>query len=397
MRKIKTLIVIDNLGTGGIASSLINYLNYIKELTDCELLVFSGDVVQECNIPLGIKIRRSPFLLKILGKSQQDIKKDSIFLYLLRLILVIISRITNGEISRSILFLFLKKLKGYDLAISYAHDNAWKSISKGCNDYVVKKVEAKHKAAFIHCDYKNYGGYDKRQGDIFEKFNTIICVSESCKQNFIEMFPFLKNKCIACENFINTCDIEELASDAHEYPQDVFVFISVCRLSEGKGLHRTLNAFSKLNNEGFKNFQWYIVGDGPLYADLKRDTEKLGLEENVFLLGKKKNPFPYIKHANALLLPSYQEAAPMVFGEAATLQIQIITTNTCSAKELVEDRGIGVVCENSEDGIYNVLYDILDKQISLDSLKKIPSNSINEIAIKQCKTFFSKVERTIIQ
>ena len=50
----------------------------------------------------------------------------------------------------------------------------------------------------------------------------------------------------------------------------------------------------------------------------------------------------------------------MVFGECVTLGVPIITTNTVSAKELVEQRNVGYVCENSEEG----LYEILSKKIS---------------------------------
>ena len=118
-------------------------------------------------------------------------------LLLFRIVLFVFARYINGEFSRCLLFPFIRCLGNYDFAISYAQDDSWKSLSKGCNDYVIKKVKAKYKVAMVHCDYANFGGYDKRQTALFEKFDTIICVSESCCKSFVSCFPNLKEKVIA--------------------------------------------------------------------------------------------------------------------------------------------------------------------------------------------------------
>lgn len=80
-----------------------------------------------------------------------------------------------------------------------------------------------------------------------------------------------------------------------------------------------------------------------------------GLSNDIDLVGKKNNPFVYIKNADFFLLPSFHEAAPMVYGEAISLGVPVVTTNTISAKELIEERDYGIVCENSEEGIYFTL------------------------------------------
>ena len=60
--------------------------------------------------------------------------------------------------------------------------------------------------------------------------------------------------------------------------------------------------------------------------------------------------------ADYLLVPSRNEAAPMVFDEASVLGLKIISTDTTSAAEMVGDGGI--VCENSLAGISEVLTSI---------------------------------------
>ena len=71
-------------------------------------------------------------------------------------------------------------------------------------------------------------------------------------------------------------------------------------------------------------------------------------------MGEKVNPYAYMKNADYLLVPSYHEAAPLVFDEAKCLGLKIITTDTVSAKELV-GTDYGIVCENEDSALRNVL------------------------------------------
>ena len=96
------------------------------------------------------------------------------------------------------------------------------------------------------------------------------------------------------------------------------------------------------------DFIWRIAGDGPDKAEILRITDEYGLKQNIVLLGNLKNPYPYFKSADALLVPSYNEAAPMVFSEARIFGTPIITTNTLSAEEMVTKTNAGIVCENND-------------------------------------------------
>lgn len=66
-----------------------------------------------------------------------------------------------------------------------------------------------------------------------------------------------------------------------------------------------------------------------------------------------------------LLIPSFSEAAPMVIGEAACLGTPILTTETSSAREMVEQPGLGWVCENTVEGIQTGLEELLSRPEAL--------------------------------
>lgn len=367
VRKIKTLVVIDNLYTGGVATSLYNYLYFAHELMDIHLLVFDKDSIDKTKVPDNVEIVTPDKGLHILGKNHSRIKQESFLMMLYRLIMIFLARNINGVVSRMILWPFVKMQSGYDLAIAYAQDDSYKSISKGCIDYIVKRVVAKHKSVIVHCDYKNFGGYDYKQIGMFEKLNSIICVSDSCKNNFIECFPELRNKTIVCENFTNVDAIRNLAGAGISYPTDTVNFVSVCRLSEEKGLDRTVKAFGELYRNGITGFTWTIVGGGPEYDKLQNLIEDEKLTSKISLVGNKDNPYPFIVNASCFLLPSFNEAAPMVFAEAACLGVPVLSTETCSAIELVQNRKIGVVVSNNYIGLLK----------GLESTIKNPLNNFN--------------------
>lgn len=382
----KVLFVIDKLNTGGVSSSLLNLLKEMSGKEDCSLLVFSGKSVEKGKLPDKVNIIKSPSVLRILGMTQEETFHSSFFLGVFRLLLVVVSKILSGVIGRNILFLFVKKIKGYDVAISYTHDVGWKNLTTGCNQFVIDRVDAKQKVSFVHCDYSRYGGYSPKQVNTYKRFSHIICVSEACKQSFLECFPSLSNSARVLENFTDSEKILRMVPSAYEYNSNLCNIVTVCRLTEEKGLSRALDSFSKIIHDGITDFKWTIVGGGPDRIILEKRAKGLGLEEYINFVGESKNPFYYMKNATLFLLPSFHEAAPMVFGECKVLKIPILTTDTISARELVESRGAGFVCENSMEGIYYAVKDIILNRTELfSSLKKseVEVADVNGNAIRQ--------------
>ena len=380
--RLKTLVVIDSMSVGGIATSLYNFLKYTDERLACDLLVFDPDSVDVSRLPEGVQLLPHAKELQMLGVCQRDYQKKKPLLALYRAGLVLCAKVISGEFARRILFATSKKIRNYDLAISFAHDNGWKVLSKGCIDFVVDKVEAVCKVGFIHCDYSNYGGYDPRQEKKLSKLDAIACVSDSCTERFASVFPNLRSQCITCENFADVEAVCQKSEPAVSYPADKVNFVTVCRLGEEKGLLRTVEVFAELYRDGHQNFTWTIVGGGPEEACLREAVVANGLEGLIIFAGERRNPYPYIKNASVFLLPSIHEAAPMVFGESIVLNVPILTTNTCSAVELVKDRNVGIVVDNSQEGIKAGVQKILDDPSVLDEII-ISADQINKHANQQ--------------
>jgi len=145
--------------------------------------------------------------------------------------------------------------------------------------------------------------------------------------------------------------------------------LTVSRLTSEKGLLRAMNVIKKLHDIKL-DFKWHIVGDGPLKSFLREYTYNNSLSDIVVFYGDDQNPYKYMKNANALLVPSFHEAAPMVIEEAIILGLYVVTTNTLSAAEMVSSDDIGNICENNEDGLYNSLKKLITERPKILNLPR---------------------------
>ena len=389
----KLLFVIDKLNMGGVSSSLLNILNALKDDVDCSLLIFSGET-NNAKIPSNVNIINGASILKLLGQSQNEIMRESLVYGVYRFLLVMIAKVVSGRAARKLLFLFTKKIYGYDAAISFTHDVGWKNLTTGCNQFVVERVEAKHKISFVHCDYKQYGGYNPKQEIIYKSFDNIVCVSDSCKKVFIECFPNLESKCRSVANFTDVDKIAVSTKDYFRYDHRCLNIVTVCRITEEKGIDRALKALELLKSDGYKDFLFTIVGDGNEKENMEQLTSTLGLQNNVSFVGGTSNPFYYMKDADVFLSSSYHEAAPMVFGECKALGLPIIATETVSAKELVENKGAGIVCDNSVRGIYECLKRELVSSVARTSYC-FPVDKVNYQPRKDIQMLLNEVNERI--
>lgn len=368
---IRILIVIHNLEIGGIQKALLNMLQAIQSEYQIDLLVFSVKGQLTDHLPRGINVLSAPRLLSIFGENQKQVLNKSILLACFRLIMTAFARLVPPSIVRSFILRFVPRFGNYDVAISYAHNPSGRSISVGCNDFVLSNVVATHKLAFLHMDFQRYGGDSKRTRKQYAKFDSVIAVSKSCREQFLRSCKELSDRTFVVSNFTNSYEIASLSEEEPvSYDKDSTIFVSVGRLSPEKGFDRAIDAWSSILKQNDISAKWYIVGGGDQFQYLKAKIEKNDIAGSVFLAGEDANPYRWMRNADCILVPSYQDCAPVVFAEAKVLGVPVLTTKTLSATELVEDQLGGIVCENSEKGIRDSLKDLLLNPHILHSIRE---------------------------
>ena len=216
---------------------------------------------------------------------------------------------------------------------------------------------------------------------VYSKYDTLVFVSKENLKNFNETYKILSNvkKEVIC-NYIDANRIIEKAEEKSEieFSKNSTNLVTVARLVPQKAIDRFIEVHSKLINEGL-NHDVYLIGDGPEKEKLEKLINENNVKGTFHLLGKKENPYPYIKNADYFCLLSNFEGYGMVLEEAKILGKPIIITNT-AAREAVEDYKNSIILENSKEEIYNGLKEILKEKkqddIEISQLKEYDNSKI---------------------
>lgn len=342
----KLLIVNNNMHLGGVQKSLVNLLACIHDQYQITLVLFhpAGKLLEQ--IPADVQVLPVTSAYRYLGMTSGDATGMH---KLGRSFFAAIARLFGRDLAIGLMALGQKKLSGYDAAISFLHDAQDKAFYGGCNDFVLRHVQATKKYTFLHCDFSLVEGNTPANRRRYEAFDGIAACSAGCAERFLSCLPQLERKTHVVYNCHNFASIRTLAAQTPVcLPQDRVNILTVARLGKEKGVLRAVEALGTLQGN---NYHYYIVGDGIQRPQVAEAIVSLGLQDRVTLVGELENPYGYIQAADLLLIPSVSEAAPMVIGEAACLGTPVLTTETSSAREMVEATGYGWVCPNSEEGL----------------------------------------------
>lgn len=254
-----------------------------------------------------------------------------------------------------------KNKKKYDVAISFME--LWSLY------YLVKKVSAERKIAWIHVDYVGAGLYIDYDKTYFKKIDNIVFVSKKCLDSFQKIAPDLSSKLVVVENILNKEIIHQRSLEPLslnlakkiEFDKRIKI-ISVCRISfNHKGLDRGVYAMAKLKNLGLlDNVVWYIVGDGPDFEKLKDIIDMYNLSNYIELLGAYTNPYNIESKCDIFFLPSRYEGKPMAVTEAQMLGLVPLVSEYKSACEQIKDKYDGIICKNSDVGIFEGLKFVIE-------------------------------------
>lgn len=129
-----------------------------------------------------------------------------------------------------------------------------------------------------------------------------------------------------------------------------FKIVSVGRLSPEKGFDLLINAVANLVSK-YPNVKLYIMGEGPLKSTLQKLITKLKMENNIFLLGQRNNPFYIMKQSDLFALTSHYEGQSMVLLEALTLGINVLASDIVANRYVLEDGKYGALVKNKVEDI----------------------------------------------
>ena len=367
-----------DMEVGGVERSLISMLNnFDYKNYNINLMLYShtGDFMNL--IPKEVNLLEENHKYATYRKSIKNILLEKNFLIAISRIMAnlnskIVSKIIGvdeiGYYQMQLMWKyalpFLPKLeKEYDVAISYL----WPHY------FVAEKVNAKKKIAWIHTDYSVIETDIKEDLRIWNKFDYIFAVSEECRKSFLKKYKSLEEKVIVMENITSPDFIKVMSNEKieDEFIKDKsFKLLSVARLSHAKGIDNAVKALRLLHDRGFKDIKWYVVGYGGDEQMIKNLIKENDLEDSFILLGKKTNPYPYMKECDLYVQPSRYEGKAVTVGEAQILCKPIIITNYSTASSQVNNNFDGYITELSIEGIADGIEKLYKDKEFRDKLSK---------------------------
>lgn len=386
--KKKILFVINSLTIGGSEKSLVSLLNTLDySKYEVDLMMFKKGEEFDIYIPKEVTVLDEPEYYQFLYKSITDLSITKKISFITSRIRTSINLRVNSMKKTSInteqilyksqnsnLGKFNKK---YDVAIAY---------SQGMPTYfVADKVNANKKIAWINCDYATTK-YDKGIDELFyDKFDSIVAVSETIKKSIIKIKPDYKNKIEVILDIVNPNLIEKMSEEKIVFEDKSYInILTVARLViHHKGYDIAVKSAKLLKKDGYK-FRWYVVGDGEDRRELEKLISDYDVEEEFILLGKKENPYPYMKNCDIYVQPSKKEGFGLTVIEAKILKKLIVCTNFNTSKELINNDIDGLIVEHDEKDLYlSITKYIKDDKLKVNILKNLNKNkqynSVDEI------------------
>lgn len=235
----------------------------------------------------------------------------------------------------------------YDLAISFLTPHF----------FLLNNVRAKKKIGWIHTDYTRILVDVEAELKMWEGLDYLASISEEVGNRFCEVFPSLRPKLVQIENILNSDFIRRRAKESEVSLCDdptMVCLLTIGRFSLQKKMEDIPLICKKMMDQGLQ-VKWFIIGYGSREIEnvVRANAEKEGVADSVVILGKQKNPYPYIQACDIYVQPSRYEGKSITVREAQILCKPVIVTNYPTAGSQIQTGVDGVIVPMDVDACAN--------------------------------------------
>lgn len=347
----KVLFYIDTLGKGGLDKVVLDVVNHMD---------FSKyDVTVMRRFPGGYY---SQFLDKRIHKKTNVPFKETCSKRYDHFVRVVCDRLPRKLVYR--MFVHRK----YDVEIACGDAFAARLVG-GSTNKKSKKILWEHMDVTKDISTATYFNEEEIK-EFFQPFDKVVGVSKDCEEKFIEKYGFGDRTMY----IYNPIDVEDILSkveqfEVGEYQKEGINVVAIGRFMPQKAFERLVHVAHNLLDEG-TDFNLYIIGEGPEEKKVRALINKYGIQDSVKLLGFKENPYPYIKNADLLVCSSIHESYCLVVAESLVIGTPVLSTMCTGPRELLDNGKYGILVENSEDGLYKGMKELLNDSEKLEYYKR---------------------------
>lgn len=256
----------------------------------------------------------------------------------------------------------------YDIEIAFCEGYSTKIIGNS------GKRKCK-KIAWVHTDVVNYPwseavfGSAEDEKKCYEKFDAIVCVSETMKEAFVKKYG-MEEKTIVLYNPINFENVIKKSKENVDFDFGKGMkFVLAGSFKKVKAYDRFVGVCEVLKKEGYC-FSVVIMGSGFEKEKIRKLVAEKDLEDVIKIERFQTNPYPYIANSDVFVCASYAEGYSTAVSEAVALNVPVITTECSGMREIFGENECGIICENSEDGLYNAMKKVLENPKLLEKFSE---------------------------
>lgn len=341
--KKKIIFVTKALWIGGIETALVNLLKYLDyDRYDVTLLVLKAEldmldqIHPKCRVLIADREKQVAFSEKYRYQRLYHFTEEAAnpsaihraLMWTVPLIRWIENRLYIRYIRRQM------RNETFDTAVIY---------SDVAGETAVRAIKADRYLMFYHHGAMRHVYHD---AVAYRRCDKIIAVSENLAEKLRKFIPEYSYKVTAVHNLTDVETIRKKAAEPipEHFDSSKFHIVSVGRVSHEKGMDLAVRVCAKLIDDGYDSVRWWIVGDGPAMRKVRMLIKELHMEEYIFPVGMKSNPYPYILQADLYVQPSRVEAFGLAIIEAMILGRMVISTCTAGAGNIIENGKTGVLC-----------------------------------------------------
>ena len=379
--KKKILIVSHAMEIGGAERALLGILENINTevyQVDLFLMRHEGELLKF--IPKNINLLPEISAYTVLARPIKTILREKHFL--------LVAARLYGKYKAKV-FDKRNQYTESDVAIEYSHKYTKKfmpKIQKGIeydlaisfltpHYFVREKVQAKCKIAWIHTDYSAVKVDVESELKMWKPYNYIVSISEDVKRSFLNLFPSLREKVVLIKNILPKTLIEEQAKET--VPEILNThsvnLLSVGRFSFPKNFDNVPDICKRIIEKN-KKVKWYLIGYGGDEVLIQKKIDEAGMQKRVIVLGKKENPYPYIKMCDIYVQPSRYEGNCVAVREAQMLGKPVIITNYPTSGSQLEDGVDGIIVPMDNEKCANKIIEVIEDKELQERLSKSTQN-----------------------
>ena len=131
-------------------------------------------------------------------------------------------------------------------------------------------------------------------------------------------------------------------TDLSVFKKENINLLSVGRFCYPKNFDNVPDILCRIRKQGV-NAYWYLIGYGGDEALIRQRIQEAGMEKYVVILGKKENPYPYIKSCDFYIQPSRYEGNSVTVREAQMLCKPVVVANYPTAASQIQNGKDGII------------------------------------------------------